>query len=275
MINDPSDYYGRIQRAYDRIAPSYDDSAGRYAVSRRAKQLALRVISQVTPPGGRLLDVGCYTGVEALVLAQKGFRVVGVDLSPEMIRLAENKARKMRLSDRVRFEAMRASELGQLRETEKLPFDTVYSVYGTLNLEPNLDKFKHGLAQLLKAGGSFVCGLLNPTVLYELLVAPFLMKFHGYKKLVKRTVKTRIGLGADTVDAFLYSPREFAAIMQPDLHLEQVLGLHVLYPPPRGDGGGNGLWWVARALDNIEVRVQSRFPFSDLGFFSLLVFRKA
>lgn len=84
-------------------------------------------------------------------------------------------------------------------------------------------------------------------------------------------MKTRTGLGSGEVETFLYSPREFAERMYPELEPERVLGVHFLYPPPRGEGGGGG-WWVARALDSLEVRLQERFPFSGLGFFSLLTF---
>ncbi len=275
MAADLEGYYDGVQSAYDRIASAYDDSAGRYAVSRRAKQLALRVVREMTPPGGRLLDIGCYTGIEALLLAQQGYRVVGVDLSPEMIRIAQEKARNRRLSERVRFEPLRASALDRLEGTEDVPFDTAYSVYGTLNLEPQLGRFRDALSRILASRGAFVCGLLNPTVFYELLAAPLLLKFHGYRKLAKSGVVTRIGLGHDTVPSFLYTPSEFAARMEPDFRLERVIGLHVLYPPPRGRGAGDGgLWWIARALDSIELRLEGHFPFSNLGFFSLLVFRK-
>ena len=270
---DPEAYYERVRSAYDRIAPRYDDSVGRHAVSRRAKRLALEVIKEVTPPGGRLLDVGCYTGIEALLLAQQGYRVLGIDLSPEMVRNAQLKAKKWRIEDRARFQAMRASDVSRLQGDPLAPFDTAYSVYGTLNLEPEIGRFKEGLLPILRSHARFVCGLLNPTVFYELIFAPLVGKFHGYRKLPKRAVKTSIGLGEDTVETFLYSADEFEAIMAPEFNLERVVGLHILYPPPRG-GGGRGLWWVARVLDAAEFRLESRYPFRNLGFFTLFVFQK-
>ena len=269
---DWNSYYEHVQQVYDHIANEYDSSVGRYAVSRRAKQLALKVIREATPTGGRILDLGCYTGTEALILAREGYRVLGVDLSPRMIGIAKRKAKKWRLEDRVRFATFRASELLQLEEKLDGPFDTAYSVYGTLNLEPQLDAFKAGLRKVLREDGQFIVGLLSPSVLYELVFAPILLKFHGYRKLGRYRVKTKTGLGSGEVETFLYSPREFIERMSPELEPERVLGVHILYPPPRGEGGGGG-WWVARALDSLEVRLQERFPFSGLGFFSLLTFR--
>ena len=95
--------YEHVRSVYDRIAPQYDEAVGQHAVSRRAKQLALHVIKDVTPNGGRLLDVGCYTGIEAILLAEQGYRVLGVDLSPEMVHKAQEKARRRRLENRASF----------------------------------------------------------------------------------------------------------------------------------------------------------------------------
>src|SRR6266508_3513622 len=97
-------YYAEVQSAYDLIASEYDETIGRTLVSRRAKELAVREITRVSPPQGFLLDVGCYTGAEALLLARRGFQVVGVDLSPKMIELSRAKAKRWRLAERTRFE---------------------------------------------------------------------------------------------------------------------------------------------------------------------------
>lgn len=266
------DHYAAVEEAYDSIAAEYDVKVGQHAVSRRARQQARTVIEGVTPEGGLLLDVGCYTGEEALVLARRGYRVVGTDLSTNMIEIATQKALRRNVNDRIQFEALKASDLGILVGRVG-PFDTIYSVYGTLNLEPRLERVKRAIVKLLAPEGTLVVGLLNPTVLYELLVAPLLLKFHGYSKLSKRGVWMRTGLGDRVVETRLYGPREFANVMEPEFALERLQGVHFLYPPPRGTGGG-GRWWLARVLDAWEAPLQSRYPFHSLGFFSLLVFRR-
>jgi SAM-dependent methyltransferase len=48
----------------------------------------LSLIGDLVPPGGRILDLGCGTGRAARYLAGRGDRVVGLDSSEEMLRLA-------------------------------------------------------------------------------------------------------------------------------------------------------------------------------------------
>jgi SAM-dependent methyltransferase len=51
--------------------------------------------------GGPLLELGCGTGRALISLAEAGYRVTGVDLSPEMLRIAQAKAQAARVADRV------------------------------------------------------------------------------------------------------------------------------------------------------------------------------
>lgn len=68
---------------------------------------------------GRVLDVGCGTGENALAVAATGAEVLGVDAAEAAIRLALEKARERRSA--ARFRVHDALELGALGET----FDTV------------------------------------------------------------------------------------------------------------------------------------------------------
>jgi SAM-dependent methyltransferase len=51
--------------------------------------------------GGPLLELGCGTGRLLIPLAQEGYRVTGVDFSPEMLRIAQAKVDAAGLADRV------------------------------------------------------------------------------------------------------------------------------------------------------------------------------
>ncbi len=62
-------------------------------------------------PGARVLDVGCGTGSLALLLAEDGCRVTGIDVSPAMLAQAGRRVRESGLADRVSLRELGAVDL--------------------------------------------------------------------------------------------------------------------------------------------------------------------
>lgn len=78
---------------WDTAAETYDeepDHGLREATTRAA--WARRLAQWVPRPAGSVLDAGCGTGSLALLLAEAGHLVTGVDAAPEMVRRARAKA---------------------------------------------------------------------------------------------------------------------------------------------------------------------------------------
>lgn len=48
----------------------------------------LRVVSELTPAGGSVLDIGCAQATASILLAERGFKVTAVDANPESIEYA-------------------------------------------------------------------------------------------------------------------------------------------------------------------------------------------
>ena len=63
-----------------------------------------------------ILDLGCGTGSILLPLAQEGFDVIGVDLSPEMLTEADHKAMEAGVSVRLACQDMTELDLGRARQ---------------------------------------------------------------------------------------------------------------------------------------------------------------
>ena len=82
----------KVQRHYDEMAEvydrRYDQGAGRSYHEHISEQVMARL-----PPGGRLLDIGCGTGLFVERYCERGGRAVGLDLSPKMIERARDRCR--------------------------------------------------------------------------------------------------------------------------------------------------------------------------------------
>jgi SAM-dependent methyltransferase len=95
---DPDD--GAAARARDRVvaywdlsSPTYDESPGHATHSAAEHRAWLDALGALLPPApADVLDVGTGTGFLALLLAELGHRVVGVDLAPGMLAVARSKA---------------------------------------------------------------------------------------------------------------------------------------------------------------------------------------
>ena len=97
---------------------------------------------------GKVLDVGCGTGENALFLGQRGLDVLGLDISPVAIAEARTKAQERRVM--ARFLVGNAMDLLSLEET----FDTVIDS-GLLHVLSDADRarFVVVLHTILRPGG--------------------------------------------------------------------------------------------------------------------------
>ncbi len=89
----------RIRSYWDARGREYDRSPGHSSLPEVWKD----VLSKVFEKESRILDVGTGTGFIALLLAELGHEVVGVDLSKGMLEVARKKAEKRGLQIEFKF----------------------------------------------------------------------------------------------------------------------------------------------------------------------------
>ncbi|MCP4541000.1 MAG: methyltransferase domain-containing protein [Chloroflexi bacterium] len=84
-----------------------------------------RIASQMVREGDRVLEIGCGTGTLAMLMAQRGAQVTGVDVSPLMLGEARRKVTAAGQDDRVTLIELGASSLTDHFETDS--FDVIAS----------------------------------------------------------------------------------------------------------------------------------------------------
>ncbi len=94
----------------------------------------------------KLLDVGCGSGQTAIPAAQRGIQVTGVDIAENLIKHAQNRAKKIGLNTTFK-----------IGDAEELPcddnyFDHVISMFGAM-FAPQPDKVVREFARVLRNGG--------------------------------------------------------------------------------------------------------------------------
>lgn len=115
----------------------------------------------------RVLDVGCGTGGHVLRLAEHGYRVDGIDLSPDMITIAESKIRKARLGKlaSVSVEDIRVFA----SETRYDLVMAMFAVIGYITTTKDLLAAFGNISSMLRRGGAFVFDVwFGPAVLNDL-----------------------------------------------------------------------------------------------------------
>ncbi|MHB8171296.1 MAG: class I SAM-dependent DNA methyltransferase [Thermincolia bacterium] len=141
--------YGKLADIYDYLVGSVDYNEWIDYIEAIVRKFGYEVRT--------VADLACGTGNTTLPFAQRGYRVVGIDLSGEMLDIARQKAEEE--GSEAEFLEQNMCELS-LPE----PVDLITCYHDGLNyiLEPeDLDRVFRGVHENLKPGGLFIFDLVN------------------------------------------------------------------------------------------------------------------
>jgi len=136
-------------------------------------QLASRI-----KKGDKVLDLGCGTGALSLRAAQRGARVKGIDINSRMLEIAQIRADKTKLSQKIEFREMGVAELGQ---EEADSYDVVMSGLCFSELtEGELSFSLREAKRILKPGGLLlIADEVKPKKIYKRILNGFRRLFLG------------------------------------------------------------------------------------------------
>ncbi|MFN0091197.1 MAG: class I SAM-dependent methyltransferase [Acidimicrobiales bacterium] len=237
---------------FDELAAGYDASFTHTELGRRYRRAVQRRMELRFAPGGRVLELNCGTGEDALALARRGVSVLATDASEAM--LAEARAKLAgagaQAAGRVELRRLSLEELaGAAADLGR--FDGALSNFGGLNCTAELAGVAAGLAAALRPGAPAILCVMGPTCPWEwawrLAHPPHRDPFRRLRKgLTWRGLPVRYpSVGA------------LRRVFRPQFRCDRVWALGALLPPPCAEA------WAARRpalverLDRLERRVEA------------------
>lgn len=201
-----------VRDMFEAIAPRYDLLNRLLSLRQDVYWRRAMVSAMEIPDKGAVLDVACGTGDVAIeILRQKGpgVNVFGIDFSPRMIVLANDKIKPMSVKSNIHLLAGNAFELPFKTET----FDAVTIAFGIRNITDKLSVLKVFHDSLKTGGMLLVLELATPRK--GLLLSGYLFYFKKILPLIgwffSRNLKAYQYLPASVLN--FPSARNFAALM--------------------------------------------------------------
>jgi len=220
---------------FDGVATAYDDMESRHPVF---QWLRLRVQNAAVAsfaPGARLLEIGCGTGTDALFFARRGFRLVSVDPSPEMLEVARKKIALAGFANVVELQP------GSAGQTEELiarhgaaSFDGIFSNFGALNCVADLHQFAREAAVLIRPGGKMLLNIMPPICPWEIFY--FLSKIKPAQAFRRwrgqnGAAGLAIRLGNRKAQTYYHAAAAVAKKFSPAFEIEKQIALGLLVSP--------------------------------------------
>jgi len=144
--------------AYDRDL-AYIHDTGFTGFARKAAPGLLRLLRQNRVRDGLVVDAGCGSGVWARELCERGYEVLGIDISAHMIRLARKQAPAARF------------QVGSFLRAALPPCDAVTALGEGVNYafdqrsgKQGLTEFFHRVYAALRPDGVFIFDVVEPGV---------------------------------------------------------------------------------------------------------------
>ena len=208
-----------MQPEFDAIAQEYDATFTYTAVGRLLRARVWHFTGDFScrnpaaEAAGKVLEINCGTGEDALWLAKQGWQTIATDASSAMAAITQAKIERAGLAEKASARCSTFSEIAQIPESN---FDLIFSNFGGLNCVSPTELGHLGpiFAQKLKPGGKFIAVVMSRFCWWEILY--FLLKLKpkaAFRRFRREPVKARLD-EYTTIDTWYYSPAEFQKNLQ-------------------------------------------------------------
>lgn len=137
--------WGNVAGWYDELLSGED--------TYQTKVILPNILRLLEPQGKKVIDIACGQGFFSRALAEVGAQVVGVDISPNLIAIAQKNK-----SQNLRFEVLPAHSMISVSDES---FDGAVLILAVQNIKEMAETFREA-ARVLVRGGKFIIVLNHP-----------------------------------------------------------------------------------------------------------------
>lgn len=236
--------------SFDLVAPRYFELWSGAKAGRLQREAVWRHTAHLIHEGARVLDLGCGTGDDALMLASRGAQVIGIDSSPEMVRIARAAGVDARVC--------------AIEDLNRVPgsFDLVWSNFGALNCVEQLPALKS-----LRPGGHVILCVMSRFCAWETL-------WHLAHAQAKKATRRWCGESHSSLAprVFYLTAHAIQTSLAPGFELIARHGIGVAVPPSYVTGISDA---TMDTLASFDGNLASLPVFRAIGDHQLLIFRKS
>lgn len=218
--------------AFDAVAAHFDERFGGWKSVEAQRRVVRAALLDAFAEGSHLLEVGGGTGLDAAWIAARKRTVLLTDASPAMVDIARRRP-GLELA-----EAVAAEHLDRLLDPAGR-FDGAYSNFAALNCVSDLAPVGHGLAQLIRPGGSVLLVLFGRFCPGEMIVEAARGRFANmFRRLSRSDVPAR--LGGHTFTVRYHGRADIVRAMAPWFRLRRSTAVGLCVPPSAAEP------WISR-----------------------------
>ncbi len=260
--------FSTIAEAFSRTAEKYDAFALNHPHLTRMRNKVYAHVDRLLPAGARILELNAGSGVDAVELARRGYRVHATDIAPGMLQRLQDKVEQHGLGGQVTSQLCSFTELAQ---AQGAPFDAVFSDLGGLNCLPDLSPVIRDLPKVLRPGGLVTWVLMPPVCLWEMAEV-----FRGNARLAFRRFSpagARSHLEGLHFNVYYFTPRQVIDWFGPDYDRLALEGLSVITPTAESKNLAVRFPRLYGGLSWLDDRLSTRSPWWGWGDFFILSLR--
>ncbi len=256
--------------AFNNIAADYDSRDNQNPILQWMRGLVHKVYLKYIPKGGNILELNAGTGVDAVYLADKGYKVHATDVSDKMIDILSSNAKIQMSNGMIKCEVKSFDEISAISENN---FDAVVSNFGGLNCINDFRKLSGDLAAMLKPNGLVIAVVMNKLCPWEIFYYIVSLKFkEAFRRFNKNGIMAQ--LNDEKVLTYYFSPGEFAKAFSDNFKKTKVYSLGNNTPPPYLVGIYNKLKPLVRLWMTLDVLTMGFPIFNIFGDHFIIVMKK-